>query len=150
MSSGVSCWAGGIPELTRFRSLLLVLGGVLAAIVLAFTSGRAAPPNVILVLADDMAPGDIAAFNGGRSRTPNIDRLVRDGLIRPTMKLRVFPLLAAALFTAVCFAQSGAPPGVVVASSPEPDRACIGTPSIVIVPDGSCVAAHDFSGRTRR
>ncbi len=40
----------------------------------------AAPPNVILILADDMAPGDIAAFNGGRSRTPAIDRLVREGV----------------------------------------------------------------------
>ncbi len=37
-------------------------------------------PNVILILADDFAPGDIAAFNGGRTRTPAIDRLVREGV----------------------------------------------------------------------
>ncbi|MCS7468915.1 arylsulfatase [Stieleria sp. ICT_E10.1] len=33
------------------------------------------PPNVILILADDMALGDLASFNGGRSRTPNLDQL---------------------------------------------------------------------------
>jgi hypothetical protein len=44
-------------------------------------------------------------------------------------------------------AQSGPPPGVVVASSPDPDRAYIGTPAIAILPDGSYVAAHDFFGK---
>jgi len=32
-------------------------------------------PNVILILADDMALGDLASLNGGISRTPNLDRL---------------------------------------------------------------------------
>lgn len=63
----------------RFGWLLgLVVGSPLAAA----DTGRAAPrpPNVILILADDMAPGDIAAFNGGRTRTPAIDRLVAEGV----------------------------------------------------------------------
>ena len=38
------------------------------------------PPNVILILADDMALGDLSCFNGGRSRTPNLDRLVGDSI----------------------------------------------------------------------
>lgn len=42
---------------------------------------------------------------------------------------------------------AGPPPGVVVAQSPDPDRAYIGTPAIAILPDGSYVAAHDFFGR---
>ncbi|MCB0565811.1 MAG: arylsulfatase [Phaeodactylibacter sp.] len=33
------------------------------------------PPNVILILADDMGLGDVALFNGGLNRTPHIDRL---------------------------------------------------------------------------
>lgn len=53
----------------------------------------------------------------------------------------VLPLAAAAR------AQSGPPPGVVIATSPDPDRAYIGTPAIAILPDGSYVAAHDFFGR---
>jgi len=37
-------------------------------------------PNVILILADDMALGDIGAINGGVSRTPVLDRLMEEGL----------------------------------------------------------------------
>lgn len=39
-----------------------------------------APPNVILILADDMGLGDIGAFNFGRSTTPAIDRLIDEGV----------------------------------------------------------------------
>ena len=35
---------------------------------------------VILILADDMAVGDVAAFNGGRNATPNIDRIIKEGV----------------------------------------------------------------------
>lgn len=42
---------------------------------------------------------------------------------------------------------SGPPPGVVVATSPDPDRAYIGTPAIAILPDGTYLAAHDFFGK---
>ena len=40
----------------------------------------ATPPNVVLIVADDMALGDVGAFNGGRSHTPNLDRLIADGV----------------------------------------------------------------------
>lgn len=47
----------------------------------AITHVRAASrPNVIFILADDMAPGDIAALNGGRTNTPAIDRLKKTGV----------------------------------------------------------------------
>ncbi len=46
----------------------------------AETVAGARRPNVILILADDLAVGDIAAFNGGRNRTPAIDRLVAEGV----------------------------------------------------------------------
>lgn len=39
------------------------------------TSEAADRPNVILILADDLARGDLARRNGGISRTPNLDRL---------------------------------------------------------------------------
>lgn len=42
------------------------------------------------------------------------------------------------------------PPGVVVATSPAPRTDFIGSPSIVILPDGSYVASHDFFGRDAR
>ncbi|MEM9481072.1 MAG: sulfatase-like hydrolase/transferase, partial [Verrucomicrobiota bacterium] len=40
----------------------------------------AKPPNVILILADDMALGDMSCFNGGVSRTPNLDRLKEESV----------------------------------------------------------------------
>ena len=43
-------------------------------------SGAETRPNVILILADDFALGDLASINGGRTRTPNLDRLVREGV----------------------------------------------------------------------
>jgi len=55
--------------------------------------------------------------------------------------------LAFGFTSATASAQSGPPPGVVIARSPNPDKAYIGTPGIAILPDGSYVAAHDFFGK---
>lgn len=38
------------------------------------------PPNVILILADDMGLGDIALHNGGLNRTPHLDKLVQESV----------------------------------------------------------------------
>ncbi|MDP3071912.1 MAG: sialidase family protein [Opitutaceae bacterium] len=62
------------------------------------------------------------------------------------MKVLSQLFLSLAFLTVAC-AQSGPPPGVVVASSPDPDKVYIGTPAIAILPDGSYVAAHDFFGK---
>ena len=51
---------------------------VLALATVAF--GQAAKPNIILILADDLALGDLAALNGGRTRTPHLDRLIASGV----------------------------------------------------------------------
>ncbi len=37
-------------------------------------------PNVILILADDLAIGDLASRNGGLSRTPNLDKLASESV----------------------------------------------------------------------
>ena len=37
-------------------------------------------PNVILILADDFAIGDLAAFNGGLTKTPSLDKLIDEGV----------------------------------------------------------------------
>ncbi len=59
--------------------LLLGLGlAAKAATVLPPAPER--PPNVIFILADDLAIGDLASRNGGRSRTPNLDRLIAEGV----------------------------------------------------------------------
>lgn len=52
----------------------------LLALALLTTASAAQPPNVIVILADDMAIGDIASFNKGITRTPTLDRLIAEGL----------------------------------------------------------------------
>ncbi len=42
------------------------------------------------------------------------------------------------------------PPGVIVAASPEPTTDFVGSPSIVVLPDGSYLVAHDIFGRQAR
>ena len=38
-------------------------------------------PNVIFILADDMAIGDISYYNHGITDTSNIDKLIEDGVV---------------------------------------------------------------------
>ena len=38
------------------------------------------PPNVILILADDMGIGDVGFVNEGKTHTPAIDQLIKDGV----------------------------------------------------------------------
>lgn len=38
------------------------------------------PPNIVLILADDLGWGDVGAYGGTVIRTPHIDQLARDGL----------------------------------------------------------------------
>jgi arylsulfatase len=56
------------------RTLLLLI--VLATLT---TSAHAKPPNVLILLADDMGFSDAGCF-GGEIRTPNLDALAKDGL----------------------------------------------------------------------
>ena len=57
----------------RFLSALAV--ALLAMFATSPAHAAERGPNVILILADDMAVGDLASLNGGITRTPNLDRL---------------------------------------------------------------------------
>lgn len=41
---------------------------------------RDSRPNIVLILADDLAPGDLAGGNGKPTRTPNLDRLANESV----------------------------------------------------------------------
>jgi arylsulfatase A-like enzyme len=42
--------------------------------------GGARPPNLVVILADDLGYGDLGAYGGRSIRTPNLDRLAREGV----------------------------------------------------------------------
>jgi arylsulfatase A len=50
------------------------LGPVLHAV-----AGPAAPPNIVLIMADDMGYGDLSCY-GSRTQTPNLDRMAAEGV----------------------------------------------------------------------
>ena len=61
--------------MTRFTGLLL------SFVFLSFSQAIAeSPPNVIIILADDLGRGDYSAFGTKHISTPNIDRLCREGM----------------------------------------------------------------------
>lgn len=58
--------------------LRLVLAVLLAALCLPLPA--AAPPNIIMLLIDDMGWGDLSCFGNREAQTPNIDRLAAEGI----------------------------------------------------------------------
>ncbi len=58
----------------KLRCVLLAV-----AVVLVAARAQAAPPNVLLILCDDMGFSDIGCY-GGDVATPNLDRLAREGM----------------------------------------------------------------------
>jgi uncharacterized sulfatase len=59
----------------------LLLASALALFLVAGASGRAAtPPNVIVVLIDDMGWGDLSSFGNREVRTEHLDRLAAEGI----------------------------------------------------------------------
>jgi arylsulfatase len=74
--------SGGAHRLVE-RGLPALL--VLAAVLPAVTSGRAesGPPNIVLMLSDNLGFGEIGAYGGGVLRgapTPRLDRLAAEGM----------------------------------------------------------------------
>ncbi|MFK5923443.1 MAG: sulfatase [Verrucomicrobiota bacterium] len=43
-------------------------------------SGNTAPPNIVVLFADDMGYGDLSSYGHPRIRTPNLDQLAADGI----------------------------------------------------------------------
>lgn len=69
----------------RLRNLLTICVILLLAPCSAYsqevTPGRApGGPNVVLIIADDLAWDDTGAYGNTEVRTPNIDRLAREGM----------------------------------------------------------------------
>jgi N-sulfoglucosamine sulfohydrolase len=74
------------PVVTMLKSMWLrFMGGVyflvgLAGLATSACAADAPPPNVVLIIADDMAWDDCGAYGNPKVRTPHIDRLAREGM----------------------------------------------------------------------
>ena len=53
---------------------------MLLLICIPATSAQAAPPNIVIVLADDLGYGDLGCFGHPRIKTPHIDRFASQGV----------------------------------------------------------------------
>ncbi|MBK1877668.1 arylsulfatase [Pelagicoccus mobilis] len=63
----------------KFQLALLLSLGLCP--LLSFTQpANASPPNIVLILADDLGYGDLGCYGQTRFQTPNIDRLAADGM----------------------------------------------------------------------
>jgi arylsulfatase A len=60
---------------------LLPLVALVATLLLCPTdaAGETRPPNIIFILADDLAQGDLGCYGQKKIRTPNIDRMAAEG-----------------------------------------------------------------------
>jgi uncharacterized sulfatase len=53
---------------------------ILAAFAIVSAAAGAPPPNILLILADDLGWADLAVYGADLHRTPNLDRLAAEGL----------------------------------------------------------------------
>ncbi len=66
----------------RTERVFLIPCVVAFALLLGASSEAKQPPNIVLILADDLGYGDVSCYNDRSAvRTPNIDRLAREGML---------------------------------------------------------------------
>jgi len=63
----------------RFPSLMVALAAVASALGPAI-AGSSRPPNLVLILADDLGYGDLGVYGARTIRTPHLDRMAEEGV----------------------------------------------------------------------
>jgi arylsulfatase A-like enzyme len=62
------------------RGLIAVLAALLAAGPASASAADPPRPNVVLILADDLGPGDLSCYGGRSAPTPQLDRMAAEGV----------------------------------------------------------------------
>ena len=62
----------------RFSKIILCLAGILGVHSLANAADR--PPNVVLIVADDLGWADLSCYAPSLWQTPHLDRLAQQGI----------------------------------------------------------------------
>ena len=58
-----------------------MLGLALVAVAIAGPAAqRSQPPNIVMIIMDDLGYGDVGSYGAPDAKTPNIDRLAREGV----------------------------------------------------------------------
>lgn len=68
------------PHLRRWTTLSLAAGALAGVAIFACSARAAAPPNVVLILCDNLGYGDLGCYGSRLHRTPNVDRLAAEGM----------------------------------------------------------------------
>src|SRR5512136_425803 len=69
-----------VTIIRAMRAVFLLMCSLASLAALAETPAATRPPNIVLILIDDMGWRDIAANGSKYYRTPNIDRLAAEGM----------------------------------------------------------------------
>lgn len=66
--------------MSSFPKPLFCAAGVATALLIHAAFAEARPPNIVIIIADDLGYGDLSCYAGTGVNTPNIDRLATRGL----------------------------------------------------------------------
>lgn len=64
---------------SSIRRILRVITAVFSVSLLTLATSRAAPPNLVIIMVDDLGYGDLGCYGNTIHRTPNIDQLAAEG-----------------------------------------------------------------------